>query len=104
MPFVAFKVYQVCVDFGVLDLFVSQQPLNMQHVLGSVVFHAGFPVAQSVKVDLFQSWVLQGSELLQEGQRVVDSFRDPPPSPGWGVSEALFLLPAASSLVDGFLE
>lgn len=59
MPLVGFKVDQLSVHIGVFKFLVSKQLLYSFDVLGPMIFHGRLPVAQRVKVDLFQSRVLK---------------------------------------------
>ncbi len=50
--FVVFEVYEMGVDEGVLDASVSEDLHYVEDVFGAVIFHRGFPVAESVEADL----------------------------------------------------
>ena len=47
----------VYVDQRVFDVFVAEQLHNVDYVFGFMVFHSGFPVAESVEVYLHYSGV-----------------------------------------------
>lgn len=59
MVFVFFKVYEVGVDLGVFDLFVSQQRFDVKDVASFVVLHGCKPVPKRVEMNLSDSWVLK---------------------------------------------
>lgn len=52
------EVYELRVDEGVFDVFVSEESHDVENILGLMVFHGGFPVAKSVKGYSCKSWVL----------------------------------------------
>lgn len=47
--FVVSEVYELRVDERIVDVFVSQHFHDVENVFGFVVFHGGFPVAESVE-------------------------------------------------------
>ena len=56
---VVFEVYELCVDEGVVDVFVAEDLHDVEDVFGFVVFHCCFVVAECVEADLHESWVLE---------------------------------------------
>jgi hypothetical protein len=38
---------------------MSKKPLNMQYILGFMVFHCSFPMAEGMKAYFQQPWILQ---------------------------------------------
>lgn len=56
---VVFEVNEVCVDEGVVDVSVAQDPHYVEDVLGFVVFHGRFEVSERVEGDLVDPRVVQ---------------------------------------------
>jgi len=48
-----YAVFQGYVDCCVLDVFVSEESLDMEYVVCFMVFHCGFPMSEGVESDGF---------------------------------------------------